>query len=244
MKMLAFANRCLKELLRDRLTLIFGLGFPLVLLGLLTVIQHNIPVNLFELSTLTPGIAVFGLSFVSLFAGLLIAKDRSSSFMLRLFTAPMRAWDFLGGYTLPLLPLCMVQMLVCFAAAVLLGLKLRLSILFCILVLLPAAILYISIGLLFGSLLNEKQVGSISGALLTNLSAWLSGTWFSLDLVGGWFRKLAYALPFAHAVDAGRAALRMDLPALVPHLLWVTGYALFFLILAVLVFRKKMYSDA
>ena len=78
---------------------------------------------------------------------------------------------------------------------------------------------------------------------MTNLSAWLSGTWFDLDLVGGVFKKIAYALPFAHAVDAGRAAVSGDFAAIMPHLWWVIGYALAALLAAVLVFRKKMLSD-
>jgi len=87
-KLLAFASRNSKEILRDKLNLAFGIGFPVVLLLLLTAIQSNIPVPLFVIDHLAPGIAVFGLSFVSLFSGMLIAKDRTSSFMLRLFTSP------------------------------------------------------------------------------------------------------------------------------------------------------------
>ena len=123
MRMMRFAGRNTKEILRDKINLMFGLGFPLVVLFLLTAIQSNIPVSLFELSSLTPGIAVFGLSFVSLFSGMLIAKDRSSSFMVRLLASPLTASDFIAGYTLPLMPLAMGQTVVCFIAAVALGLE-------------------------------------------------------------------------------------------------------------------------
>ncbi|MBR4950019.1 MAG: ABC transporter permease, partial [Clostridia bacterium] len=61
MRMIMFARRCSKEILRDPINLCFGLGFPLVLLLLLSVIQKNIPVSLFEINILTPGITVFGL---------------------------------------------------------------------------------------------------------------------------------------------------------------------------------------
>ena len=43
MRMFTFAGRNTKEILRDPLTLFFGLGFPLVLLLLLSAIQANIP---------------------------------------------------------------------------------------------------------------------------------------------------------------------------------------------------------
>ena len=75
MRMLAFSGRTAKEIVRDPLNLSFGLGFPLVLLLLLTAIQANIPVSLFELEMLTPGITVFGLAFMTLFSALLIAKE-------------------------------------------------------------------------------------------------------------------------------------------------------------------------
>ena len=241
--MMAFSDRNTKEILRDELTLAFGLGFPVILLLLLTAIQSNIPVDLFRLDQLTPGIAVFGLSFISLFSATLISKDRTTSFLMRLFASPMRAADYILGYTLPLIPMALAQMLLCYLVAGLLGMQLTIHALLGVVVALPAALLFIGIGLLCGSVFNDKQVGGICGALLTNLSAWLSGTWFDLNLVGGVFKKIAYLLPFAHAVDAGRAAVTADYANIMPHLWWVIGYAVVVLVIAVLVFRKKMHQD-
>jgi len=243
MKLLAFASRNSKEILRDKLNLAFGIGFPVILLLLLTAIQANIPADLFKLDQLTPGIAVFGLSFISLFSGMLIAKDRSSSFMLRLFISPLTSSHFIFGYTLPLLPMAVLQVVVCFSVAIFLGLALSLHVLLTILVLIPAAILFIAIGLLCGSLFTDKQVGGVCGALLTNVTAWLSGTWFDLDLVGGSFKKIAELLPFFHAVEAGRAAIVGEYSHIWPHLLWVIGYAAIIMGLALIVFTRKMSSD-
>lgn len=243
MKTLAFASRNAKEILRDKLNLAFGLGFPLVVLFLLSLIQSNIPVPLFEINRLAPGIAVFGLSFISLFSGFLIAKDRSSSFMLRLFTSPMTAGNFIIGYTLPLLPIAVMQTVVCFVAALFLGLKPDVNILLTIVVTIPAAVLFIAIGLLCGSLFNDKQVGGVCGALLTNLSAWLSGTWFDVELVGGVFKTIADCLPFIHAVNAGRYALAGEYSKIMPDLLWVIGYAAAILFIAILVFTYKIRNN-
>ena len=113
MKMLTFANRNAKEILRDPLTLFFGLGFPLVLLLLMSAIQANIPVELFEIQHLTPGITIFGLSFMTLFSATIIAKDRGSSLLQRLYTTPMRPSDFILGYTLPILPIALTQSVIC-----------------------------------------------------------------------------------------------------------------------------------
>ena len=113
MRMMTFAKRCTKEILRDPINLVFGLGFPLVLLLLLSAIQDNIPVSLFEIDTLTPGITVFGLSFMTLFSATLIAKDRESAFLQRLYTTPLTGFDFIIGYMLPILPIALGQTVIC-----------------------------------------------------------------------------------------------------------------------------------
>ena len=240
MKMRVFAIRTTKEILRDPLTLLFGLGFPVILLLMLTAIQKNIPESLFELNNLTPGIAVFGLSFISLFSALLIAKDRGSSFLCRLFTTPMSSADYIGGYILPLIPMAFVQSIICYLVAFLLGMDVTVNVLPALVMTIPAALLFIGIGLLCGSVFNDKQVGGICGALLTNLTAWLSGCWFDLDLVGGAFKTVAYCLPFVHAVEMGKAAMNGDYAGIFPHLWWVLGYALVLLVVAVFVFKRNM----
>ena len=240
MRIWTFANRNGKEILRDPLNLCFGLGFPLVLILLLSAIQANIPVSLFEISHLAPGITVFGLSFMTLFSATMISKDRGSSLLQRLYTTPMTPMDFILGYTLPIIPFSVAQSMICYIVAIVLGLEITISILYAVLCIVPISILYIALGLLFGSILNEKQVGGVCGALLTNLSAWLSGIWFDLELVGGTFQKIAYAFPFVHAVDMERAILAGDIAAASPHLLWVLGYAIAVLIAAVFFFLRQM----
>ena len=240
MKIITLAVRNTKEILRDPLNLCFGLGFPLVLIFLLSVIQANIPVSLFEIQHLAPGITVFGLSFMTLFSATLISKDRGSALLERLYTAPLSPLDFILGYTLPIIPIALAQGVICYIAALILGLEITLGILLSLLLLIPSAIFFIALGLLFGSILNDKAVGGICGALLTNLSAWLSGIWFDLDLVGGAFKAVAYALPFVHAVEMERAALLLDFGAILPHLLWVLGYSIAAFVLAVFLFLKQM----
>lgn len=240
MRMLTFANRNVKEILRDPLNLAFGLGFPLVLIVLLSVIQANIPVPLFEIQHLTPGVTVFGLSFMTLFSATIIAKDRGSSLLQRLYTTPMTSMDFILGYTLPILPIAVAQSVVCYIAAIILGLDITVNIIYAIVFIVPVSVLYIALGLLCGSVFNDKQVGGICGALLTNLSAWVSGIWFDLDLVGGTFKKISYALPFVHAVEMERAVLVGDFSQIFPHIWWVLGYALTSFVVAVLLFLRQM----
>lgn len=240
MKLRAFSVRTAKEILRDPLTLGFGLGFPLVLIFLLSAIQAHVPVSLFKIESLTPGITVFGLSFLTLFAATLIAKDRESAFLQRLYTTPLSAADFILGYALPLLPIAVLQCVICYIAAAFLGLRLTVTVLYAVLGLLPAAVLFIGLGLLCGSALGVKQVGGLCGALLTNLTAWLSGVWFDLELVGGAFRRIAYRLPFVHAVEMERAILRGNPSGIFPHLWWVLSYAAAVMAAAIGVFLRQM----
>lgn len=240
MRMLTFCKRCAMEILRDPLNLLFGLGFPIVLLLLLSAIQANIPVPLFEIAHLAPGIAVFGLSFMTLFSATLIARDRESALLQRLYTTPLRSADYILGYMLPMLPIAAAQSAVCYLIAILLGLPVNVRILSAILLGLPAALFYIALGLLCGSVFNVKQVGGICGALLTNLSAWLSGVWFDLELVGGAFGRIANALPFVHAVELQRAAVSGSMAGAWPHLLVVLGYTAAASVAAAWLFLRQM----
>ena len=240
MRMFTFANRCTKEILRDPLNLVFGLGFPVVLLLLLSAIQANIPVPLFEIEHLTPGITVFGLSFLTLFSSTLIAKDRESALLQRLYTTPLSASDFILGYMLPIVPIAMTQCVVCYLVAIVLGLPVTVNIVYAVLLIVPISIFQIALGLLCGSLFNSKQVGGICGALLTNVSAWLSGIWFDLNLVGGAFQKIANLLPFVHAVELERAIIRGNFADIFPHLGVVLGYAVITLFGAVVLFLQQM----
>ncbi|MBQ7965972.1 MAG: ABC transporter permease [Ruminococcus sp.] len=247
MRTLVFASRNTKEITRDIFTLIFGILFPLVLLVLLSAINSSIPegagMKLFEITNLVPGISVFGLSFISLFTATLVSKDRCTSFILRLFTSPLKSSQYIAGYTLPLIPMSLLQIIVCYIASFAFGLKWSANILLAIVVNLPTTILFIAIGLLCGTVFNDKAVGGVCGALLTNLSAWLSGTWFDLELVGGAFEKIADMLPFVHAVNAGRYALYGEYSKITGELLWVIGYALVITVIAVMVFSYKMKQD-
>ena len=240
MRMMTFAKRCSKEILRDPINLGFGLGFPLVLLVLLSAIQANIPVSLFEIDTLTPGITVFGLSFMTLFSATLIAKDRESALLQRLYTTPLTGFDFIMGYMLPLLPIAIGQVLICYLFAIPLGLTVSVNIVYAVIGIIPMAVFNISLGLLCGSVLGVKQVGGICGALLTNLSAWLSGVWFDLELVGGAFEKIANALPFMHAAELEKALFSGNFELAATHILPVLLYGVLITVIAVFCFLRQM----
>lgn len=240
--MWAFSLRNGKEIVRDPLSVVFGVGFPVVLIGLFSWMQRSIagmPADTFGIEHFTPGMAVFGLSFLSLFLGMLLANDRQSAFLTRLFASPLRGMDYIGGYTLALLPVALLQSTICFLFAALFGFPLRISLLWMYAALAPAALLFIAFGLLLGGLLSSNQVGGIA-SILVNAAALLSGTWFSLDGIGGAFADICRCLPFSHAVDAVQLAASGEIGAMLPHILWVLGYATVGYVIAIAILKKRM----
>ena len=177
---------------------------------------------------------------MTLFSATLIAKDRESALLQRLYTTPLTGIDFIVGYMLPILPIAIGQTVICYLFAIPLGLTVNINILYAILGIIPMAIFNIALGLLCGSLLGVKQVGGICGALLTNLSAWLSGVWFDLELVGGFFEKLADALPFIHAAEMEKALCAGDFALAASHVWPVVIYSAIATMAAVLCFLGQM----
>ena len=247
MKTILFAKRNMKEILRDPINLFFGLGFPLILLVLLSVINASIPPEanntMLSIENLAPGLAMCGTAFRALFTGMLLSKDRTSSFLMRLFASPMTSLDFILGYTLPMLVMALAQAAITLLASCIVGLELTANLLLAIVVTTLTSLLFVGFGLLFGSLFNEKAVSGICGPLLTNVAVWLSGVFIPINLIGGAFKKVADILPFYHSVQAIQAVLTGDFREMLPHLIIVLGYTSVIFILAIIAFRHKMSGD-
>ena len=247
MKMYLFAKRNIKEILREPLNLSFGLGFPLILLVLLSIVNYSIPEEamnpMFEIENLAPGLAMFGTAFMSLFTGMLIAKDRTSSFLTRLFASPMRAVDYLIGYTLPTFLIAICQSTITLLASLLFGLEFSIWLFLAIPVTAITSILFIGLGLLCGSIMNDKAVGGVCGALITNIAGWLSGVFIPIELIGGVFASLCKVLPFYHSVEAIKTTLSGDLLGMLPHLGITIIFAIIIYVAAIFVFNKKMHNN-
>lgn len=247
MRTFLFAKRNTKEILRDHVNLFFSLGFPLVLLVLLSIINSAIPAEakntLFEINNLAPGLAMFGSVFMALFAGMLLSKDRTSSFLMRLFTSPMTAADFILGYTLPMIFMTTAQASITLLLAGAFGLDINIYIICGIIMTTLTSLLFVGTGLFFGSILNDKAVSGVCGALLTNIAGWLSGVFIPIDIIGGTFKKITNILPFYHSVETIRMSLTGDFNHLLPHLLIVTAYTVVVFALAIITFPRKMNGE-
>ena len=241
MRAIIFSKRNAKEMLRDPLSLIFGVGFPVVLMTALYFLSKSIEgmPDVFSIGTLAPGMVVFGLSFLSIFLGILISGDRETAFLSRLFASPLTAFDFLLGYTLPCIAVGLIQSAISFAFAALLGLSVSWRLLLCVFALAVDSLLYISFGILSGTLFSQKALGAFN-TIIVNLSAWLSGTWFDLSLIKGGFKKVCEILPFYRAVEAVKHTLSGDVKETFIDLLIVFTYSAAIFVVSGILFKKKM----
>lgn len=243
-----FARRCLKETLRDPLSYVFCVGFPVVMLIIFRLIAHYTNGNAFwfELPYLTPGIIVFSYTFVMLYTAILVAKDKSSSFLGRLFASPMRAGEFLLGYALPSIAIGLLQNVACFATATILGILDQsffalIDMLKVTIALFPILCFFISVGILFGTCFSEKAAPGIASVVIS-VAGFLSGAWMPLEEMGG-LCTFATCLPFYPAVRLGRAFTASPSVTFGQDLAVVCAYALVIGVLSILAFHRMMKKD-
>lgn len=214
MRTAVFARRNLIEIFREPISYIFGLGLPVVMLVVMTVINNAIPpgvMTIFNIENLSCGIAVFSLTFTMLSAALLVSRDRTGAFLTRLYTSPMRAHEFVLGYALPLLLVAVCQLVITFFCSGIVSLFVKGDFTFAgamlaMLSLLPAALMFVFFGVAFGFLFSEKSAPPVCSMIIT-LSGLLGGIWFDCTIVGGFIEGLCRALPFFNATLLSRAAM-------------------------------------
>ena len=250
---LSFANRNLIEMSRDSLSYIFCVAFPIVMLVIMSVVNSSIPkesgMTLFRIDNLAGGIAIFGQTFVMLFSALNVTKDRSGSFLVRLFASPMKSRNFTGGYFLPLIVVAFAQVVIAFAASFIVSLVTgtELSVLGLLagaVAVIPSAVMFIAIGMIFGTIFNEKAAPGMC-SIIISLGAIVGGIWFDVEGVGGFMEKLSRCLPLLYSTKVARAAIKMDFgfDTFLMPLIVVTGSAAVLTALACFFFGRKMRAD-
>ena len=238
----ALSKRNMKEIVRDPLSLIFMIGLPLFMEILFYLLFHKLT-DQFQMKYLAPGIVVFSQAFLALFTGQLIALDRSTSFLTRLYVSPATSVEFILSYALPILPLTLLQSVLFFLVGGIFDTSLfGVGMLFAILFGIVTSLFYIAMGILFGALCTEKSIGGIASILVACQSL-LSGMWFPIEGLGEGMLHLMNALPFRNATQLVQNAVLGFGDAwgdLFRPLLILLGYTLAAFVCAVLVFRRKM----
>ncbi len=249
---LLFAGRTAKEILRDPLSFVFCLGVPVLMLVVMyALFSPTAPI--FALGHLTPGIAVFSNAFIMLYMALLVSRDRSTAFLARLYTSPMRTADFVRGYALPGAAIGLGQLVACYLTAVLVGLAAKETewmsvggVLSAILLALPMMFSYVFVGILFGCLFSDKAAPGLCSVIISG-SGFLSGAWMPLETLSESYQTVCRCLPFYPAVLMGRTAVAGLSPSaenLWVPLLTTVGYAVVLAAGTVAVFAKKTRREA
>ena len=255
MKTIVFAKKNLIELSRDVLGYIFCIAFPIVMLIIMSVVNESIPkeagMSIFRIDNLAGGVLIFGQTFIMLFTAIQVTNDRSSSFLIRLFSSPMKGRDFALGYILPMLLVSIVQAVVTFTAAIIIskvvGYDLNLGgLALAVVTTLPSAMMFISIGLIFGSILNEKSAPGVCSVIVSG-GTFLGGVFFDAEGVGGSIYKVCKCLPFIYCTKVARASVNMDITGSFdqfgrPFTVTVLS-ALVISVIAILVFGRQMKKD-
>jgi len=239
MKFMSLTNRNFKEVLRDPVTTLLGVFLPLLFLILFSLIQAQLPLELFIPRNLTPGIIIFSFSFLIMFSATLLTKDRHTAFLVRLYTTPLKASDYIISYIIPFLVVAILQIVVCFAAGLAFGGSFQNMLVTSFLFML-IALMCICLGIIFGTLFTVSQVSGIGSVFVTFIGL-LSGIWIDLSMIGGTFEQIGYVLPFAHAVDASRSLLSgKGFSDISQNLSVVAVYTVVMFVLAVFAFKRNM----
>lgn len=250
---LNFSKRNLLEISRDTLSYIFCIAFPIVMLIVMTLVNSSIPkeagMTIFRIDNLMGGIIIFGQTFVMLFTAITIAKDRSGSFLIRLFATPMKSSDFTYGYILPMILIAVVQALISSVAALIIslivGVKLEISgILLTLAAMLPSAFMFVAFGLIFGTLFNEKAAPGVC-SIIISLGSFVGGIWFDAEGAGGVLYKICRCLPFIYCTKTVRSAIKLDISweSFWLPLIIVSASAAVLSGLGILCFKKRMKAD-
>ncbi len=240
MRTITFAKRNLKEIIRDPLSIIFSLILPLFLLYIFE--QFKIPNEVYKIENFTPGIIIFSLSFITMFTASLVAKDRSTSLTTRLGVSPMKEIEYILGYALSVVPIVLLQNIIFFVAAIILGLKPSINIIYTILAVLPISILFISLGILIGTITTEKSSSGVS-SIVVQLVAFTSGMYFSTDMVGKTFNTICKILPFQSTLDITKSILNRNCNNIIISILIVLLYTITTIGITIILFKKNMISD-
>lgn len=263
-KALLFTKRNLIEMMRDPMVYIFCVGFPLVMMLLFSIINHYLSQSqiIFELNSLVPGLLMFSYTFLMLMTGLLISKDRTTSFLKRLYTSPLKGYQYIIGYFIPFLCVGIGQDIITISGAYIISLIMGQSftnfgnvILLCI-EMIPMMIFSIFLGITFGLILNDKAAPGVT-SIFISAAGILGGAWMPVDTMGGFENFVSY-LPFYPSVYLGRIITgayhtipdsngnmllysfsEKGLSYIIIYLL----YTVLACVLSLLIFRKRMNSD-
>lgn len=245
----AFSARNIKEILREPLSYIFCLGFPLVMLVIMTLVNESIPaetgMTIFRIDNLYGGVAVFGQTFTMLFTAITVSKDRAGAFLMRLYATPMKIADFIAGYILPAMILSVLQNIIIAVLSLIIsfitGVEINITgLLLSIIILIPSAVMFIGFGVLAGTIFSDKSAPAMS-SIIISVGSFLGGIWFDAKATGGVMLKICKCLPFYYCTEAVRTTTAMKTDIFSVFVVIICAVVI--TALSAVIFRAKMKAD-
>lgn len=248
-----FAKRNITEMSRDVLSYVFCIAFPIIMLLVMSALNQGIPAEAnmsnFRIDNLLGGILVFGHTFLMLFTALTVSSDRYSYFLMRLYASPMKSSNFTNGYILPMVFVGIIQSMVSILSALVIsyivGYELKvIGLLLVILASIPSAIMFISIGLIVGTMFNRNSAPGLCSVIIS-LASFIGGIWFDADAMGGVIGMVCKCFPFLYATKSIRSIIKMDftLQDMGIPMIVTSVVAMSLLFLASTIFHRKMRVD-
>lgn len=248
-----FAKRTYREILRDPVSLIFGLAFPLVLLVVLQIICKNLVSNgmdvldCYEIDKLMIGVSIYSFSFTSFYAGIRVSKDKNEGYIQRFYPSRLQLEDYILGYIAPLLLITFMQSICCVATSFILDTILGLdklhfgpNYIILILMMIPCELIFICIGLMLGcSFKANESIGIFIGIIL--ITVLTANIFFPAESFGSGYVIFCKILPFYPTVEALNCLINGITEAF-PYYFVTIIYLFALMLLSVIIFKIKMYK--
>nr|CBH39762.1 putative daunorubicin resistance ABC transporter, permease protein [uncultured archaeon] len=169
----------------------------------------GLPPGIDYVDFLAPGIIGMALLFESIMSGMSVLWDRQFGFLKEIMVAPVNRVSIVLGKTAGGMTTALIQGIIILLIAVGIGFKVKgifgvlLSIVFMVLI----ATSFVSLGLIFTSIMRDMQGFQLIMRLLTFPLFILSGAFFPLERLPIWLKSLSYINPLTYGVDGMRYCL-------------------------------------
>ena len=169
----------------------------------------GLPPGIDYVDFLAPGIIGMALLFESIMSGMSVLWDRQFGFLKEIMVAPVNRVSIVLGKTAGGMTTALIQGIIILLIAVGIGLKVKgtfgvlLSLVFMVLI----ATSFVSLGLIFTSIMRDMQGFQLIMRLLTFPLFILSGAFFPLERLPIWLKSLSYINPLTYGVDGMRYCL-------------------------------------
>lgn len=193
------------------------------------------------MNILGPGMTVFGLMILIPTAAASIARDKELEVMPRLLTTPLRPWQFIAGYSLPYIPMLIIQIALYLGIAYALGLRILGNFGLVLMVLFVLGLSCLGIGMIVGSFIKRPVQAQVSWIIIVPM-AMLSGAWFSTEGMHSVMRGIAKAFPPTYAISAAQDVISRGLGfgAIATDFYILLGFAIGLFAIGAILFRRTM----